>query len=230
MAFRARSQWRDIGLAVRVLQDKLASLPRFSLSRFITVPGWQEARSSFHPIIIELERKANDREVRVRHAPRWLPKGQWGLQELGGYLSDQDLTALFERLRLAYRSTLPNMRLDALEAVLADCIRNVSRLNAGVGSDLLIVIIPFPKLARPRVKFLPEHEHRITLSNFAHTETLAAEYTPWLIGPSILHPPALNVGGSTVVLNGVAVDIVGSTPTGHIKAVTSSYKRVGPPM
>jgi hypothetical protein len=201
---------------------------------FVSVVGWQEVRSSYRRIAIILERRGGQSRVEMTQLPRWPPKGlvsPWMLleiPEIPGYL--EDLTALNEQLKEAASwINPPSMWPDTFEAVLVERVREVSKVNAGVGPDLMSIVIPFPKIGCARVKFLPEHECSVVVSEQTTAEVLTASYTPWLIGPSILCPPTLTVGGFHVGLDGVKVDIIGSTQKGPVIFASSSYKRPGPP-
>jgi hypothetical protein len=224
---RAVGSSRDIGLAVRTLQAALESAAPNRHGLTLTIVGWQAAKKHARPVLIKLERRGNEKAVSRFHSPRWWEMNRTlCLDEIGGYLTADDLQALGESLRDAGKS---KDILGTFERILAETVRRVSATNPGVGSDLMSVILPSPTRGLPCVRFLPSSDHQIEVQSAGELHVLSASYSPWLIGPAILHPPSIIVGSQTVNLGGVEVTIHGDEPTGHIRALSSSQRRPAPP-
>jgi hypothetical protein len=135
---------------------------------------------------------------------------------------------LTERLKAAAYAS--GGMFDAFEGILAETIREISRANpTRVGLNLMSILLPAPKLQRPRVKFLPLENHEVSLSSSTATETLTVYYTPWIIAPRILHPPKVQIGDSVVGVDGFGIDVVGANPAGSLLGLDGSYKRPAPP-
>lgn len=215
---------RDIGLAVRALEEALASVAPTEHGLTIAIAGWQAVRKNAgRPIVIELGKRPNDRSVSRFRSPRWLPKDRNLLVgEIGGYLTREQHESLGKKLVGASRS---KDVLEAFESILAKTIRVVSATNSSVGPNLMSVIIPSARRGSPRVRFLPSLEHQIEVRSAGELRVLSASYSPWLIGPGILYPPSIIVGTHSVILGGIEVTIQADEPTGSIMGLSSTQKR-----
>jgi hypothetical protein len=217
----------DIGFAIKVLQTSLESLQPSPYGISVAITGWQAVRKkSARPIFIELEKKPNSQPVRRFDSPRWWKRNRLVVGELGGYLSPQDLESLGQKLLEVSKS---KELLQDFERILAEKACQVSATNPGVGSNLMSVTIPNSKLGLAYVRFLPSSDHHVEVRIGGNATVLSASYTPWIIGPGILHPPSVIAGSCTVNLGGFQIMIHGEEPTGSIKGLHSSQRRPAAP-
>jgi hypothetical protein len=223
---RAVPNLRDIGFAVRALQASLESLAPNPYGISLAIAGWQAFRKNARPIFIELEKRPNNKLVTRIESPRWWPRGNLALQDIGGYLTPKDRESLGHKLVDACRS---KDVVQKFERILAETVRRVSSTNPGVGSNVMSVVIPLPRRGSPYVRFLPSTEHRIEVQDAGQLSVLNASYTPWLLGSRILHPPSVIIGTWTVNLDGIEVTIHDDEPTGSTKALNSSQRRPAAP-
>jgi hypothetical protein len=227
LRFGPAPKLHDIGFAVRALQKSLESLPPTPHGLSLAITGWQAVRKKGErPIFVELARKPNERSVSLLEKPRWWGRKGMVVGELGGYLTPEDLKSLAQKLSEASNS---KDLLQTFEDVLAEAVRNVSATNRGVGSNLMSVTIPNSKLGLAYVRFLPSSDHQIEVRVGGNAIALSASYTPWIIGPGILHPPSVIAGSYTLNLGGFQIMIHGEEPTGSIKGLHSSQRRPAAP-
>jgi len=109
---------------------------------------------------------------------------------------------------------------DNFEAVFAKALRDISQKNPTVvGSNLLSVYLPNPSRSFPRVKFMPNEEHVVSVRNRDGVmEKAIVYYTPWMISSKLLHPPSAQVGDNKLDLDGTPIFVVGAKPSGSIPA------------
>jgi hypothetical protein len=85
---------------------------------------------------------------------------------------------------------------DKVELATVNAIRSVSISNGFVGPNCMSVVVAPPHQSTVvRVTFFPQQEHSAQLisKNFAPMAYPAA-YTPWIIGPAIMHKPSVFIG------------------------------------
>jgi hypothetical protein len=206
---RSRSFWPDFGWAIRQLRMELESVPPDTVGLTIICAGWQCVRSRARPIIVELKRHPNSSSVQINEAPRWLPRSDFVLHEIGGYLDPQGSNSVMQRLKSADSP-------DAIEDIFVETIRQIATTNpTSVGQDLLSTFIPPLKYGPPVIRFLPQQQHQIGIQTGAGMTVIPTYYSPWLIGPGMIVPASVNAGSgdSTVGLGGLNVVICGGPPT-----------------
>jgi hypothetical protein len=120
---------RGLWPVVRMLCSQLEALAVSDHGLSMTIAGWQAVRETMaRPIVIELEREPKKKEVQIIKSPRWWLKSQnVRIYENGGYLKQEDMKALAERLKAAACSGVGMF--DAFEGILAETIREISRAN-----------------------------------------------------------------------------------------------------
>jgi hypothetical protein len=85
----------------------------------------------------------------------------------------------------------PAKSYDDCERLLVDCVRSVSAINPNaVGADSMSVILGPYRDAR--VTFFPDPHH---------DTALLTAFSPWIVGPGIMHPPQEIRGSANITLH-----------------------------
>ena len=223
---RETSQMFDIGQALSFLARELekSEVATGDLGFELVMVGWQwkpsrraRAERPPVPIVKELTKFQGGEFRQAERPPRhWYWKNGLYLTAHPGLLfetMDKMMTRLRTEVPRKCAGQPIEKTISLAEEILVDAVRSVSSNNKQVGPNCMSVAL-FPPHRSPlaRVTFYPQDVHLacVTGSDFK-SPPLSAAYTPWIIGPNIIHQPSVHVGpGSwdipvgefTVQLNG----------------------------
>jgi hypothetical protein len=119
---------------------------------------------------------------------------------------------------------------DSVERATANAIAVTSVSNRFVGPNCMSVVLAPPHQSTlVRVTFFPQQEHTAQLvSKNLAPMTYPAAYTPWIVGPAIMHKPSvfLGKGGWDFALGAFVVKLNGPGGPDHgLLAAMSSQRR-----
>jgi hypothetical protein len=87
-----------------------------------------------------------------------------------------------------------NLASDAVEQELIDAIRLTANRNPLVGPDCMAILLPAPSFKRVRARYVPVLEQQATIQNDRGKVDVRAAFSPWIIGPGVVAPPAMIAG------------------------------------
>lgn len=219
---------RDMGQAVADLERAIKALSLAAIDAhglYLTIAGWQRRRRGVRPVVIEIERRR--RITTLQRSPRHLSAGQeFRLHSIGAHISAKELRARFASLR-SERGL--DCTIEDVETRFVEVIREASIREPGVGANLLSVVLPRPDLGRPMCRFLPAAPHAARVRTAGCDMMMPVSHSPWIVGPSVLYPPSVEIGETVVDLGGLPFVIVGSAPTSGLLSLSSSVRRPLPP-
>lgn len=192
-------QWLDIGQTAELLRSNLESTfaGLGSLATYphtILIAGWHYGRRYTRPVAVRVTNRTNAPRFDVEWLlPRW-----WGLEgksvlladPVGNLPSQQFGEELLNRTHACRGSAVE------VEMALVEAIRAVAVGTTVVGANCMRISLPRDPIEAIRVAFDPAvpHETALVLSRRSHT--MAAFYSPWLIGPSFVAAPSVLTGGT----------------------------------
>lgn len=218
---------RDIGQAVAHLEQAIGGLGSAAIEAhglYLTIAGWQENRNGMRPVVIEIERRAG--VTTIQRSPRRFPKGQeFRVHSIGARVSAEAAQAHFASLRTARGLCCT---IEDVETRLAAIIRETSTGSPGVGANLLSVRLPRPDLGWSMCRFLPAELHAVRIEAAQGSMVTDVAHCPWIVGPSVLYPPGVEVGETVLGLGGLPFVIVGAAPRAGLRGLSSSIRRPPP--
>ncbi len=208
-------RWLDIGQSIELLRRESAEvfsrLPASQRTRHhIVVAGWQwrRRRDRFfsRPFLCEISNGESEAE---RHAfthdqvPRywhWAPKHPAYLSSIPDQnpLSRCELDKLKKELRSAWQSPQASVN------VLIGAIRFAAQKSPTVGPDCMSIYMPTLSLGVVEAKYLAKDSHQSEPGG-------GKSFSPWVVGPYSVMPPAEIVGDHYVGLGPIIVSLIGSS-------------------
>jgi hypothetical protein len=236
----------DIGRTMKFLLEKLSSseIAHLKTNFELVSVGWQwklvrralVGRLQPVPMAWGISKtKLGGFEQKVERLPRywhWRKRNFFTAAPAANFDKDQQ-TKMFEEIRADLSSSPPQTcqdLADKVERATANAIAATSASNRFVGPNCMSVVLAPPHLSRSvRVTFFPQQEHTAQLmsKNFAPM-TYPAAYTPWIVGPSMMHKPSvfLGKGGWDLALGAFVVKLNGPDGPDHgLLAAMSSQRR-----
>lgn len=186
---------RDVGTTLSFLCQRLRSDNQFrSLVGEISAVGWQwdgkRECALVRQVLWVLHRGSGElrwQQIVPRHIPerkkvfRMVVTGDW---PLGG--------EAWRRLLDQVGAAGPDV--ESVESVLVDAIREASALRSGtIGSHCMSVRLRPWQSPHALIRFLPNKAHQAE----ALGQVMEVAYSPWMVAPDAIHPPAVHIGGWT---------------------------------
>lgn len=216
-------QWRDIGLSVKCLCEKLqTALKRARSETFeIIIAGWQWGRRErTRPIIWSVSYPDGKGGAETTRLPRrwYMPMRTKLGATPGGNISDQDFREVAARL--------PAQSADEVEAALVHGIRLTANKNCLVGPHCISIGLPDPKRRlEVRVRYIPLGFQTAVVTGGGRTLEVPAAFSPWVVGQSLIAPPLILVGGRTELHMGpFTVLLEAPDNVSKVWAMSSNYK------
>ena len=98
---------------------------------------------------------------------------------------------------------------------LVDAIQLISKTNNTVGGNCMTIYLPPPQELRTEIEFVPLVEHTAVIkdsaTNEVHIGPFPVVYSPWIIGPKLVSPPAVMFGGGQFSLGRWRIDVKAQT-------------------
>ena len=120
-----------------------------------------------------------------------------------------------------------------VENALVSGVRSAANEHRTVGRDCLVIQLGLPGTASAVVRFSPQDPDKSKEAipvGYRLQRTMPIAYSPWVIGPGMVHPPSRLVGDQEAVFeNHYTVTLKGARPTGPIVGASSSQRRRSPP-
>lgn len=226
MRFGGEIEPPTTGEAIRLISEMLQKHPHFGRRNGeVVAVGWQWGDDAgLRRVLWEIS-KANPTGQQL--IPEEVDNSREGL--LLSTAGDSPYTRN-EEGEISKRLVEAENDVDAAEAVLVNAIRTAAGLKSTIGPNCMSVALPrsgIDSLARPRVRFIPQDAH-IAIAGSEHVEI---GFSPWVIAPGTMVPPAHVVGNHTVHGGGLEVLIEGPEPppTQSLKGALGSQIRTRAP-
>jgi hypothetical protein len=120
-----------------------------------------------------------------------------------------------------------------VENALVAGVRSAAARHRTVGRDCLVIHVGLPTTASAVVRFSaqnPEKSKEAIPVGYRVRRTMPVAYSPWVIGPGMVHPPSRLVGDHEAVFGRhYTVTLKGAAPTGPVVVASSSQRRRSPP-
>jgi hypothetical protein len=199
LSFEQIDRWLDIGQSIKLLRDELQnSFNRLPISHRklpfeVVAVGYQLQKKHsniYRPIIVQIKKTSETTSFNIERQKRnWYLKGRIGLATIpDGYLSKTELSE--------YKEKLPFASPDESERLLVELIRHAaSRHPKSIGSNCISILLPRLDIAPIRIRFFPDIPHSaIFTSGGEFKYRLRVSFSPWVIGPNMVHAPSIHVG------------------------------------
>lgn len=163
----------------------------------LLISGWQWGRGRrprVRPIVAGILKRSGSNEVILWRAPRHVGPGFLLHGTPDSNLRKSDLGAIQRRMH-------DIKTVDDAENILVDAIRSVACQHPVVGKDCMSVMIPPPAYRRARVRYIQHTERTFSLMHSSPSRiagSFSATFSPWVIGPGVLHAPSVMSGGGTI--------------------------------
>lgn len=223
--------WFDIGMARQVVRRELiASAQRLPPSQRphlprIVIAGWQRGKRLWRPILHLI---ADEGAGSLYQGAGWAQRHGW--QRGMFYLDFTPRNYLLDRIRTVLNGHLIEGRsVEESEKLMGEALRTAAHNSLGIGKDYLAVLLPPPNELRVHTKYAAFSEENVTIPGLYNPYIGPVGYSPWVIAPHRVIPPAVLVGtGSTSGgLGKFALELEGppnTTGTGPIMSMTSQAR------
>lgn len=194
------SRWFDIGMARQILRRELIAsaqrLPANQRHHFprIVIAGWQRGKRLWRPILYLI---ADMGDGPLYRGNGWAQRHGW---ERGiFYLDFTPRSPLLDRIRSELNEQLLTGRSsEEAEKLMGEALRTAAHNSLGIGKDYLSILLPPPNEARVHTKYSAFVEDVHTIPGIFSPYIGAVGYSPWVVAPHRVIPPAVLVGtGST---------------------------------
>ena len=217
----------DIGRAGECLRAAISGVKGSDVDKhglFLNLAGWQGAGIRARPVVVEISRRGGETSVERSHR-RWGPQDNFRIYGIGA-----DIQAVKHRTVFAQFRTSTGIKATAgqVEGVLIDLIRSESAANATVGSHLLSVLLTRPDIGLNACRFIPTQPHAARVVTAQSEFEVTVAHTPWVIGPSLVHPPSLAVGMLHLNLGETTSSVNGAPPQNGLSVLNSALRRPSP--
>jgi len=227
--FGCLPKWHSIGLAERALVSglnttfaKSAMPPIARRLRFeIQIVGWQWGRRKRpRAFLAEILKTENASAVELTHYPRHIGRNfQFALSPEAN-AKFVDLTAL--------RAALKGIRCaDDAERALVRAIGEASAQSSLVGPNCMSTLLPPPYARMARIRYIGARAYArlVATSDPANERVLPAAFSPWVIGPGVIHAPSILSGTFDICTGGFKVTLEAPEPEGGISGAMGSILR-----
>lgn len=227
----------DIGLAIRLLREKLAAVIQSGPPEFrkfapqVVFAGWQRGKRVWRPIVYYL---CDLGERPFYTGFGWSQRHGW---ERGMFYLDfvprQNPLLPNEVQELDDRFKQPHTEGDA-RVLIGEHIRRAADRSLVVGRDYLSILLPPPGTRLIETRYVENGVnsslHRTDSLNLArtlaHDRPGSVAYSPWVIAPRFARSPSLLIGSSSVPVGDFSLNTLGpEDPTGRtVFLVLSQYR------
>jgi hypothetical protein len=205
MRFGAGVETRDIGSSLMTLTDMLNAFPGFRRGNGeVNAVGWQwgRRRQLRRSVLWTISTRQGEQLELRQHLPRPLADG-WNNLWLASAGDDP-----FTREELAdLNAHIAQCGHDfySAERLLVAAVRRAAARRPTIGPNCTSILI---RPGSPRIRFIPQDAH-LVVTGQGHVEV---GFSPWIIGPGAIAPPAQLVGSFRIHTGGVGVEIEGPPP------------------
>lgn len=188
---------RNIISALELLRTGLdVELYRIGKPQFgLLVTGWKWAhRKSKMPTPFIAEMKWAGGHLTTAIPPRY-----WWYWQRGGLVWCPDLNMPAGSPEEVMANIKKCRTVPCISNALVDAVRLIAKTNNTVGENCMTISLPPPQNVRAEIEFVPQAEHSGVIKNRVTGEVrkgpFPVAYSPWIVGPAFVSPPAVMVNG-----------------------------------
>lgn len=216
LQFGPLAKWCSVGLAEQVLASELnASFSKLTVIPIakrlpfeIQIVGWQWGRGKRpRPFLSSIQKRENTSAFILTHSVRHLGRNFFvavSPEANTHFIGKPSLLASLRGIKCA----------DDAERALAKAIHEASLRTPLIGPNCMSILLPPPHLRQARIRYIgaPAFAQLISASDPARRLTFPAAFSPWVIGPGLIHAPSIISGGFTDNVGGFEVRLEAPEP------------------
>jgi len=193
----------------------------------VVAVGWVWNAAGYSvPVFAGIEKPAGSDEFVLGYL-----RNEWWTDHTFTLIAAPDSTAWPDLLKAVQSGiATATTELDVEQALLAG-VRTSADRHPSVGRDCMVIRIDPPDSATAVVRFDrsgPPATEAVPIG-YRVRKTLPVAYSPWIIGPEIIHAPSRMIGDSEVSLAAYRVTVRGGAPIGSVVGALSPQRRRVPP-